>query len=62
MGISDNIKTYGIRDYYILNILAYYNNTSHIIYTYKKYNETICIDGCPLNTNNPTIIEFDNYA
>ena len=25
MGISDNIKTYGIRDYYALNILCFYN-------------------------------------
>jgi hypothetical protein len=62
MNILDNVKTYGIRDYYILNILAFYNNTSNIIYTYKKYDETICIDSCPLTTNDPTIIEFDTYA
>lgn len=62
MNTSDNIKKYGVRDYYILNILAYYNNTSHIIYTYKKYDETICIDGCPLDENNLNVTTFHTYA
>jgi hypothetical protein len=65
MGISDNIKTYGLRDYYALNILCFYNNTSTIISTYRNYDETICIDGCPIDKtvfNYDAILEFDTHA
>lgn len=56
----DNMEFW--RERFIKNIVAnkvWYQETLKYIDTPPV---TICIDSCPLSTNDPTIIEFDTYA
>lgn len=53
---------FNFRENIIRNIYFKYRDMKVLLESLNLKDETICIDGCPIKTNDPTVIEFDTYA
>ena len=59
---SDNPNKFIFREKVIRNIYFKYRDKKLLSEALKMQDEVICIDSCPLKTNNPIVVEFDTYA
>lgn len=59
---SDSVDKFIFRERIIRSIYFKYRDKKQFKESLNLKDETICIDGCPIKTNNPAIIEFDTYA
>lgn len=53
---------FSFRENVIRNIYFKYRDIKALLESLNLKDETVCIDGCPIKTNNPAVIEFDTYA
>lgn len=50
------------RERFIRNVYIKYRDKKQLTESLETKDETICVDGCPIKTTNPVVIEFDTYA